>query len=96
MQSQKQGMLFAIAAFLMWGLAPIYFKAIDHINAMEILLHRVVWSVLFLLVILTIVKKWGLVRVALTNLKTASWLLLSALLLGFNWGLFIWLFSLKR
>ena len=90
MQSQKQGMLFAIAAFLMWGLAPIYFKAIDHIDAMEILLHRVVWSVLFLLVILTIVKKWGLVRVALTNLKTASWLLLSALLLGFNWGLFIW------
>ena len=74
----------------MWGLAPIYFKAIDHIDAMEILLHRVVWSVLFLLVILTIVKKWGLVRVALTNLKTASWLLLSALLLGFNWGLFIW------
>lgn len=90
MQSQKQGMLFAIAAFLMWGLAPIYFKAIDHIDAVEILLHRVVWSVLFLLVILTIVKKWDLVRAALTNLKTASWLFLSALLLGFNWGLFIW------
>ena len=90
MQSQKQGVLFAIAAFLMWGLAPIYFKAIDHIDAMEILLHRVVWSVLFLLIILTIVKKWDLVRAALTNLKTASWLLLSALLLGFNWGLFIW------
>lgn len=90
MQSQKQGVMFAIAAFLMWGLAPIYFKAIDHVDAMEILLHRVVWSVLFLLVILTIVKKWHAVRAALFNFKTAGWLLLSAALLGFNWGLFIW------
>lgn len=90
MHSQKQGVIFAIAAFLMWGLAPIYFKAIDHVAAMEILLHRVVWSVLFLLVILTVVKKWRLVKSALFNVKTAGWLLLSAALLGFNWGLFIW------
>lgn len=90
MQSQKQGVMFAIAAFLMWGLAPIYFKAIDNVAAMEILLHRVVWSVLFLLVILTAVKKWHAVRAALFNMKTAAWLLVSAALLGFNWGLFIW------
>jgi chloramphenicol-sensitive protein RarD len=45
---QKQGMLFAIAAFLMWGLAPIYFKSLDTVAAMEILVHRVVWSFLFL------------------------------------------------
>ena len=90
MQSQKQGVMFAIAAFLMWGLAPIYFKAIDHVAAMEILLHRVMWSVLFLLVILTVVKKWQAVRSALFNVKTAGWLLVSAALLGFNWGLFIW------
>ena len=90
MQSQKQGVLFAIAAFLMWGLAPIYFKALDQVGAMEILLHRVVWSVLFLLIILTLVKKWQSVKLALCNIKTASWLLVSAALLGFNWGLFIW------
>lgn len=90
MQSEKQGVLFAIAAFLMWGLAPIYFKTLDEIDAMEILLHRVIWSVLFLVVILAVVKKWQPVKEALKNMKVVSWLIVSAALLAFNWGLFIW------
>ena len=48
---QKQGVYFALAAFFMWGLAPIYFKLIDSIGALEILAHRVVWSFVFIMMI---------------------------------------------
>ena len=50
MQINKQhqlGVFFALAAFIMWGLAPIYFKQITHIDAKEILTQRILWSVLF-------------------------------------------------
>lgn len=90
MQSQKQGVFFAIAAFLMWGLAPIYFKTLDHIDALEILLHRIVWAVLFLFIIVTAIKKWSRVKQALLDRKALPWLCLSSALLAFNWGMFIW------
>ena len=87
---QKQGMLFASAAFLMWGLAPIYFKLLDNVAAMEILVHRVVWSFLFLLVIVVTIKKWHTVVRVLKQPKLVMMLIVTAGLLGFNWGLFIW------
>lgn len=90
MQSKNHGVLFALAAFLMWGLAPIYFKSISHIDALEILVHRVVWSFIFLVVIVLLIKQWHKVKVALKSPKTLGLLCISASLLGFNWGLFIW------
>lgn len=90
MQPKNHGVLFALAAFLMWGLAPIYFKSISHIDALEILVHRVVWSFAFLVAILLLIKQWHKVKVAVKNPKTMGLLCVSAGLLGFNWGLFIW------
>ncbi|ATC96132.1 EamA family transporter RarD [Pseudoalteromonas tunicata] len=87
---QKQGMLFAIAAFLMWGLAPIYFKSLDTVAAMEILVHRVVWSFLFLILIVVAIKQWHKIEHVLKQPKLLAMLVVSASLLGFNWGLFIW------
>lgn len=87
---QKQGMLFAIAAFLMWGLAPIYFKSLDTVAAMEILVHRVVWSFLFLVLIVVAIKQWHKIEHVLKQPKLLAMLVVSASLLGFNWGLFIW------
>ncbi|MFC3033503.1 EamA family transporter RarD [Pseudoalteromonas fenneropenaei] len=88
--SEKRGYLLACGAFLMWGLAPIYFKQLQHIAAMEILLHRVVWSVLFMALIIVVIKQWAKVRVVLGSPKLIAMLALTAGLLGFNWGLFIW------
>lgn len=90
MNQQKQGVLFALGAFLMWGLAPIYFKAIDHIDALEILMHRVVWSALFLFLILLFINQLYKVRQVFGHPKNLLILAASATLLGFNWGLFIW------
>ncbi|WP_105253826.1 EamA family transporter RarD [Pseudoalteromonas sp. T1lg75] len=87
---QKKGMLFAALAFVMWGFAPVYFKQLLAVPALEILAHRIIWSVLFLVVIVAVVKQWHKVQAIIAKPKYLSMLLLSASLLGFNWGLFIW------
>lgn len=85
-----QGYIYAVLAFLMWGLAPIYFKQIDHIDALEILTHRIAWSVLFLMFIITAIKEWHRLGPVIKQPKLLLLLCLSSGLLGFNWGLFIW------
>jgi chloramphenicol-sensitive protein RarD len=87
---EKKGVIFAIMAYVMWGLAPIYFKLIDEVGALEILAHRIIWSFIFLLVVIGIMKKWKDVRTILKNRRTTLILLGSSVLLCFNWGMFIW------
>ncbi len=89
-REQKLGGIFAASAYSLWGLAPLYFKQIDFIPASEILVHRIVWSFLLLLLVLVALKQGGNVMAILRQAKTLGWLLLSAVLLGGNWGLFIW------
>ncbi len=89
-REQKLGGLFAASAYTMWGVAPIYFKQLDFISSPEIIVHRVVWSFLLLSVILLAFKQFGQVRRILRQPKQVAWMLLSALLLMGNWGLFIW------
>ena len=88
--NNNQGYLYAVLAFLMWGLAPIYFKQLDQINALEILTHRIVWSVLFLALIIAVTKQWHKIAPVIKQPKLILLLCLSSCLLGFNWGLFIW------
>ena len=89
-REQKLGGLFAASAYSLWGLAPLYFKQIDFIPASEILIHRIVWSFVLLLLILLALKQGAKVVAVLRQPKMLGWLLLSAVLLGGNWGLFIW------
>ena len=87
---QRKGVIFACLAFFMWGLAPIYFKFLQQISAFEILMHRVIWSVLFLLLIIAARHQWQRIRIVLGQPKLLLMLVITASLLGFNWGLFIW------
>ncbi|GAB57695.1 EamA family transporter RarD [Rheinheimera nanhaiensis] len=89
-REQKLGGLFAASAYSLWGLAPLYFKQIDFIPASEILIHRIVWSFVLLLLVLLLLKQGAKVMAVLRQPKMLGWLLLSAVLLGGNWGLFIW------
>ncbi|GEK54847.1 EamA family transporter RarD [Pseudoalteromonas espejiana] len=87
---QRKGGIFACLAFLMWGLAPIYFKQIQHVSAFEILTHRVVWSVVFLVLVVSVLKYWDKVKRIVVQPKIMLMLVLTSSILGFNWGLFIW------
>ena len=87
---QRKGAIFACLAFFMWGLAPIYFKMIQHVSAFEILMHRVIWSVMFLILVVSVLNYWDKIKRILIQPKLILILVVTSTLLGFNWGLFIW------
>lgn len=89
-KSIKAGVLFALAAYTMWGIAPLYFKLLTTVPALEILMHRIVWSVLVLVILVFIRKKLSQVRMAIGNPKVLKVLLISGFLLACNWLIFIW------
>lgn len=86
----RLGVIFALIAFFIWGIAPAYFKLIYFVPADEILTHRVIWSFFFMIALLTFSRQWsGLKRLSQTPKKIFQ-LALSAVLIGGNWLLFIW------
>ncbi|GHE88632.1 EamA family transporter RarD [Thalassotalea profundi] len=90
-KEQRQGVISAISAYFLWGIAPIYFKLLDNIGADEIMVHRVLWSCLLLLVIIVITGKWRSLALLIKNSpKLVFQLAVTALILGVNWFLFIW------
>lgn len=86
----RSGILYAIAAYSMWGVAPVYFKQIALIPATEILVHRIFWSVAVLVIFVIATGQYAKVKRALANKKVVQLLLLSGILLAGNWLLFIW------
>lgn len=86
----SQGALYAVGAYTLWGIAPLYFKQLTHIPAYEILTHRVIWSFLLLLVLLSVLKFWPRVRAMLRQPKYLLLLTLSSLIIGLNWLVYIW------
>ncbi len=84
------GGLFALGAFATWGFLPIYFKYMHGVTALEILAHRIVWSVLLVGIMLRMIGRWPEVLTILGNRNLVLWLCVSAVLLSCNWTLFIW------
>ena len=84
------GILAALGAYILWGLFPLHLKFIDHVPPGEILGHRVVWSLVFVVILLLIRKQWDWVL----QVKQSPRLMLiasaSALVLGINWLTYIW------
>lgn len=84
------GLASATAAFLIWGLSPIYFKLVAHVPPFEILMHRMVWSFLFLLPLLLLLGRWNKFITVLKSKKTLGLLTATTILVGGNWFIFIW------
>lgn len=86
----KQGLLFAFAAYIMWGVAPIYFKALVGIGAVDILLHRVIWSFAFILLVILLVTGFSKIKKLFKDRKRLGLLGITSIIIAFNWLLFIW------
>src|SRR6476659_8396475 len=86
----RTGILSAALAFLCWGLFPLYFHALSDVPPMEILVHRVLWSLLFLAIILTIRQQGGWLLALRGQPRVMLSFALSSLLLSGNWLLYIW------
>lgn len=74
----------------MWGLLPIYWKVFTEVGAWEILTHRIIWSVVFVLILVSIQRKWKLMKEAIPDSKSFLALTISSLLISFNWVIYIW------
>jgi chloramphenicol-sensitive protein RarD len=83
------GLGYGILAYLIWGFFPVYFKALTRVPPFQVVSHRIIWSVLFLLIIIGWRGKWREVRGAFSNRRILALLIVSALLIATNWLVFI-------
>jgi chloramphenicol-sensitive protein RarD len=86
----RQGVFFAIAAYTMWGVAPIYFKWLQEVPALEILSHRIIWSFVLVFILIMALRRGNRLKPVLQNKQQMARLTLATCLLGGNWFLFIW------
>lgn len=86
----RKGIIFAICAYTLWGFAPLYFKLLINVPAAEILLHRVLWSFVFMAVLMSLFGGFGRVRQLLKQPKQLLVLCVTSCLIAANWLLFIW------
>ncbi|MEQ4620653.1 EamA family transporter RarD [Providencia vermicola] len=89
-QNTIKGVLCALGAYLIWGVAPIYFKTIQEVPAEEILTHRIIWSFFFMLVLLTATRHWSYMRQVLKHPKKILILGVTAVTIASNWLIYIW------
>jgi chloramphenicol-sensitive protein RarD len=90
MKQERVGILFAIGAYSMWGLFPIYWKLLQHVSADLILAHRILWSLLFYFLIwFFFFRKPGARRIEM-NRKLGVQILLASALISVNWFVYIW------
>ncbi|AQQ68939.1 EamA family transporter [Microbulbifer agarilyticus] len=88
--SAATGLLAGIGAYFIWGVAPLYFKLLDDLSAMEILSHRSIWSLVLALIMLAVLGKLTGLREVLHTRKTVIALLITTALITCNWLIFIW------
>ena len=85
----RRGLWIAVASFVLWGLMPLYWHLLKAVPSLQIVVHRIVWSAIFVIAWLTWQQRDWL-RVALSKPRLAWMLALSGVLIAFNWGLYIW------
>lgn len=90
------GLASAVTAYLIWGLTPIYFKSLAMVPPFEILMHRIVWSFALLLPLMAITHRWPYFVNALKSPRLLLILMVSTLLVGTNWFLFIYAINTNR
>lgn len=90
------GFAYAVGAYLIWGLLPLYMKAIEHIPAAEILAHRILWSVPIAGLILIALGRTADLLGALRNPRMVGMAAVTATLISVNWGVYVWAIANDR
>lgn len=94
MENYKQGIFFGLAAYVLWGILPVYWKALELVSPFEILSSRFMWSCVFVFLLIIFQKKWPLfakeVKHVFSNVKTGAAMVAAGITISFNWGTFIW------
>jgi chloramphenicol-sensitive protein RarD len=90
MADERRGYLYGLTAYVLWGFFPVYFKLLKPASPVEILAHRVIWSVVFVSLLLAALRNWRFVGRVMRNGRLLGGVTLAALLIGVNWATYIY------
>ena len=93
---ERSALIAGIAAFGFWGIIPIYWKYLGAVSASEILAHRFVWTTVFLVLLLTLQRRWPEVRGHVRSPRAIAYCIASGLAVSLNWLTFIWAVNAGR
>jgi len=84
------GLIYAFAAYTFWGIIPLFWKQLDHVDSVEIVMHRMVWSCVLVSLLILLSRQWASFRPLLSQPKIMLRLFLASSLISVNWAVFIW------
>ena len=84
------GVIYAVAAYILWGILPVYWKLINSVFSIEILSNRIVWAFIFTIVIIAVTKQWAELKRIAKDKKQMFYIFIASVLISINWGLYIW------
>jgi chloramphenicol-sensitive protein RarD len=90
MGEERRGYVYGLIAYGLWGFFPIYFKLLRPASPLEILAHRVIWSVLFVSLVLTAMRNWRFLGRLLRSPRLLAGITTAAVLIAINWGTYIY------
>ncbi|HEY0002491.1 MAG TPA: EamA family transporter RarD, partial [Actinoplanes sp.] len=90
MSDERRGYAYGLMAYVMWGFFPIYFKLLKPSSPLEILAHRVIWSVVFISLLLSAMRNWRFLIPILRTPRLIGGITLAAVLIAINWGVYIY------
>jgi chloramphenicol-sensitive protein RarD len=91
-----RGFLFALSAYTLWGVLPLFLKLVDHIPAVEVVAHRILWSVPIAGAVLVALGRTADIKVAFRSPRTLALAALTASLITLNWGIYVWAIAADR
>src|SRR3954465_11006649 len=84
------GVVSGVTAYVLWGVFPLYFPLLEPAGGLEIVAHRVVWSLLFVALLLTVLRAWGQVRTTVADRRSLLVLAVAAVLIAVNWLVYVY------
>jgi chloramphenicol-sensitive protein RarD len=92
----RRGFVYALLAYGLWGMLPLFLKAVSHLPALEVVAHRILWSVPIAGAVLVATGRTGDLKAALRSPRTVALASLTAGLITINWGLYVWAIAVER
>ena len=92
----NKGLIYAFAAYTWWGIIPIFWRQIDHVGSIEIVVHRMVWACVLVTSLIVVSRQWSSFKSAFSQPKIVLRLFVASALVSTNWAVFIWAVNSER
>jgi len=94
--NSRSGFFFALSAYLIWGMLPLFWKLTENLDPVEVTAHRAFWSLPIAIIVCLALRRTGDILPALKSPRKVATLFLTSCLVSFNWGVFIWAIAVER